>query len=303
MGSIAMNWASLPIMGLTIALLSGAGAPGIAADLTLYEGQTIVTGERAETRIPALRDCLLQVFVKLSGDISLASEPRAVRLSEQAPSYMVSYRYRDRMEGIPHHDEQGSRDRPYDLTVAFDPVKVDAALASLGSSAWIDRPPLVALITIRTEAGSFFLAADDRHGIDQKDALFAAAAQFGMSLHLPTRTDLTRMKHIAPDGQGAGSDQIAPRSGTGDPENRVAGHRTPAGRYPAAAVLLSGTLDWDAEALGWRAAWHLEAPGVMDSRWAISGVTFDNAFRNAIGGAAARLAKIDRQTPNSLPHH
>ena len=31
-----------------------------------------------------------------------------------------AFRYRDRMEGIPIHDEQGSHDRPHDLTTIFE---------------------------------------------------------------------------------------------------------------------------------------------------------------------------------------
>src|SRR6478735_4661777 len=102
----------------------------------LYQARTIVTGEREETRNPGIAACLNDVLVKVSGDPRLIGDPRVAVMSSQAASYVREYRYHDRMEGIPIHDEQGSRDRPYDLTVTFEPEKIDTVLAALGGKPW-----------------------------------------------------------------------------------------------------------------------------------------------------------------------
>ena len=66
------------------------------------------------------------------------------------PDFVEGFSYRDLMEGIPVHDEQGSRDRPYDLTVIFEPDEVDAALAALGSAPWTGpRPELLVVVAVR----------------------------------------------------------------------------------------------------------------------------------------------------------
>ena len=52
----------------------------------------------------------------------------ADKMLAAAGDYVASFTYRDRLEGIPIHDEQGTYDRPHDLTVNVDPAKIDAAL-------------------------------------------------------------------------------------------------------------------------------------------------------------------------------
>jgi uncharacterized protein len=46
---------------------------------------------------------------------------------------------------------------------------------------------------------------------------------------------------------------------------------------------------WSEEALGWVAEWRLAAAG-KTYRWQIRGVSFDDAFRNAMAGAAQVLS-------------
>jgi uncharacterized protein len=50
-----------------------------------------------------------------------------------------------------------------------------------------------------------------------------------------------------------------------------------------------GDLQWSDAALGWVAAWSLETSG-RRYRWSVSGVNYDEAFRNAVRGAARALS-------------
>jgi hypothetical protein len=52
---------------------------------------------------------------------------------------------------------------------------------------------------------------------------------------------------------------------------------------------LAGSLVWSDEALGWIAEWRLASGGKL-YRWKVSGVGFDDAFRNALRGAAQVLS-------------
>ena len=50
-----------------------------------------------------------------------------------------------------------------------------------------------------------------------------------------------------------------------------------------------GRLVWDDRELGWATQWQMDWRG-QTHRWQIRGVTFDEAFRRGIGGAAQILS-------------
>src|SRR5260370_7371046 len=101
-------------------LLALDGAASAAADAgDLYEAQTIVTGEREETRIPGFAECLDYALVKVSGDDRLIGDPRVVALAGRAADFVREFRYHDRMSAIPHHADHGTRDRPHHLISRF----------------------------------------------------------------------------------------------------------------------------------------------------------------------------------------
>ena len=54
-------------------------------------------------------------------------------------------------------------------------------------------------------------------------------------------------------------------------------------------VTIVGQLVWDDRKLGWTTHWQMDWQGRMH-RWQVRGVTFDEAFRRGIGGAAQVLS-------------
>jgi uncharacterized protein len=54
-------------------------------------------------------------------------------------------------------------------------------------------------------------------------------------------------------------------------------------------VVLVGRLVWDDRELGWATRWQMDWRG-RTHRWQVRGVTFDEAFRRGIGGAAQILS-------------
>lgn len=246
-------WAGLVLLAAPAASAEGAG--------DLYRVTVFVTGQGEETRGPALEKALAAVLVKVSGDPRLADAPAAAALAPEAAGAVSGFTYRDLMAGIPVHDEQGSRDRPYDLTVDFDTAAIDALLARVGEAPWpAPRPELLAVVKVENGSTRFFLAADGWEGRDMREAMDAAAAQYGMPVVLPTRAQLARAGGVAALLAAVGAD---------------------------AAV--AGTLDWNDDALGWTVGWTMAAGGT-NHRWTAEAVSFDAAFRVAIGGAAQILS-------------
>jgi hypothetical protein len=270
MGNAAKIFALIICLVATVTL--GCGAAAAAAD-DLYQARTIVTGQGEESRGIGFADCLQQVLVKVSGDPRLSGDPRVVALAAQAGTFVAAFDYRDRMAGIPVHDEQGTRDRPYDLTVSFDPAKVDAALRSLGREPWRGpRPRVAVLLGVRLAGATYVLAGDGARGRDQREALMAAAARFGIPMALPDEAAVEE------------SDLSFQSLSADSPPSLDATVRALGGD-----LALVGTLAWSEQALGWIANWRLDAEGER-YRWQIIGVGFDDAFRNAMAGTAQILS-------------
>ena len=103
----------------------------------LYRGRTIVTGRRDETRIPGMVRTLTQALVRVSGDARLAANPALAAFTRAPEAPVIDYTYRDLYAFRPIMDEQGTRDRPYAMTVRYDPLKIDAMLAAMGSRPWL----------------------------------------------------------------------------------------------------------------------------------------------------------------------
>lgn len=266
-----LRFRGLAAAGVCVALTTAAHPAELISNL--YEATVFVTGQGEETRGPGLAKALAAVLVKVSGDPRLTAEPRVAALAVKAADFVAAFSYRDRMAGIPVHDEQGSRDRPYDLTVSFVPAAIDAALATLGSAPWTEaRPELLVAVAVENGDTRFVLAADGLKGRDMREAMAAAAVQFGMPIALPTEAALTEAGVTATDADSF--DQVALDA---------------LARDSGADIAVSGTLTWSDTDLGWDADWQMTTDGVP-YRWQAHRVSFDNAFRAAIGGAAQILS-------------
>jgi hypothetical protein len=258
---------------LVVTALLGCGSAGAADSDDLYEARTIVTGQGEQSRRVGFPLCLEQVLVKVSGDPRLIGDPKVAALAEEAATFVADFAFRDRMAGIPVHDEQGTRDRPYDLTVRFDPAKIDAALRALGREPWRGpRPRVTVLVGVDIGETPYVLASDGRRGRDQREALADAATRFGIPIALPDEAALAAagLSYAKLQALDPGDLDATARALGGD-------------------LALAGDLVWSAEALGWIAAWRMDAAG-KSHRWQLRGVSFDDAFRTAMSGAAQILS-------------
>jgi hypothetical protein len=228
----------------------------------LYQATVIVTGTDMRSRPAGIARALLEVLVKVTGNPRLAADPRAVALGSRANSLVLGFDYFDPMAGRRPHDDQGSYDRSYDLTIRFNPSRIDDAARSLGSRPWAgSRPAVVPLIEIRgwdpPWVGSFMLTVDSPSGSAQRIAFKNAAAKYGLEVRVPTLAEL--------EARGI-------RFGAPLPARSV---------QDASAVSIVGSAEFRPAALGWVASWRTWW-GAVDHEAKLSGVSLDEIFDSMV---------------------
>lgn len=266
--------AARTIVGVLIAAVLACCAATLAtAAENLYRAQTVVTGQGEANRLIGFASCMEDVLIKVSGAERLARDRRLAAYKSKAEDFVKAFDYRDQFSGKPKRDEQGTRDRPYDLTVDFDKEKIDGVLKNLGLKPWLSHRPVLAVI-VEMEQGpkKFIVTADGTQSDLQRDALLAAAARRGMNIVLPTAAALAKS---SVNGAELGT----------MPSSKLASLAAEQG----GEVALVGRLVWDDRELGWATQWQIDQHG-RPHRWKLRGVTFDEAFRRGIGGAAQVLS-------------
>ena len=244
-----------------------------ATGADLYRTKVTVTGQGEANRIVGFGVCLEDVLIKASGAQKLAGDRRLAAYKSKAKDLVRTFSYRDQFSGKPIRDEQGTRDRPYDLIVDFDEAKIDGLLATLGLKPWSSRRPgLGVFVEMEQGARQFIVTSDAKQSDLQRDSLSAAAAKRGMAIVLPEAAALAKANVSAEELMSMPSAKLAGITG---------------GR--GGEVALVGHLTWSDDDLGWITTWQMEFQGRLH-KWQIRGVTFDEAFRRGLGGAAQVLS-------------
>jgi hypothetical protein len=226
----------------------------------LYQATAIVTGTDMRSRPTGFARCLRDVLVKVSGEPRLIKDARVAELGRHADAFVVSFGYVDVMAGIPIHDDQGTYDRPHYLTVKFDPARIDQALADLGEKPWGgERPVPVPMLSMRRYGPPFLLSAELPGAADERGSFSERAQEFGLTARIPSEEELTAW--------GAAPGQIP---------------SPPAGARPH-EIVVAGTLEFKESVPGWEGSWRMRQNG-RDYVWGISGVNYDEAFRDIIRG-------------------
>lgn len=239
----------------------------------LYRSDAVVTGTGELNRQIGFRECLDEVLVKVSGDPTIPKAPGFAALEAEAGSFVSSFSYRDRMEGIPIHDEQGTHDRPHDLRCLYAPATLDPLLAKLGHKPWLEpRPVIAVLLAVEDQRRRFVLARDGDESPYMADSLQAAATPLALSVVLPDRVTVADSQLDFTVVSQEGPEKLARLAALSKDD-----------------MPLAGTLVWSDQARGWIANWRMMSAG-KSYTWQVSGVSFDDAFRNALRGAARVLS-------------
>lgn len=262
-----------PILGALVALLAVSTQASADDTSLLYRATAIVTGIGEENRQIGFRLCMEDAIVRVSGDYRLVASGKAAATIADAAGFVTKFTYRDRMEGIPIHDEQGSYARPHDLTVDFDRARLDAALHTMSARPWLTpRPTLTIVLGVKNATSQFVLSADGEQGFYMRDSFTASSDRIAVPIAFPSRALI--------DGAGLAAAEIG--SADIDALGKIA-------IEAGGDQVLAGTLTWSDAERGWIADWRLGFEG-RTNRWRVSGVSFDDAFRNALRGAAQVLS-------------
>ena len=243
---------------------------GHATDLAeLYTSKAVTTGTGEKNRKLGFRDCLDRVLVRVSGDPRLPARPGVEALRARGGAFVASFTYRDRLAGRPIHDEQGTYDRPHDLTCHYAPKVLDRLLADLGSHPWLgERPVLAVFLDVARNGKQLRVVADDMRDMAMRDSFTHGSEQLAIKVTFPMRAlasklsaaELTSPDRLADAAKAAGGD-----------------------------LPLSGAIVWSDADLGWVATWHLAHDG-RTYDWTVRGVNFDEAFRAALRGSMQILS-------------
>src|SRR4029453_13748260 len=143
----------------------------------------------------------------------------------------------------------------------------------LGRTPWVGhRPRLVMVVAVHGRKSNGILSSDGDFDPDMREALENAARRYGLTVHLPSVATPESNRISLDIAAIAPTDRWLRAAGLSDSE-----------------LPIVGDLRWSDAALGWVATWRLEASG-RDYRWSVSGVNYDEAFRNAVRGAARVLS-------------
>jgi hypothetical protein len=271
---MTISWILAALVLLAAAAAAASGESRAPADV-LYRAVVVVTGTGEQNRMTGFAQGLREVLVKLTGDPTITEDPRLADMAAGAASLVRSFSYRDRLEGKPLHDEQGTYDRPHNLTIAFDADKIDALVHRLSRTPWRGvRPKVVVVLGVDNGKAVYMLTADGTVGrsADMRESFAAAAEQIAIPLIFPARDRL--------EARGLDARALADMT----PADALAIARESGGD-----AALVGRMTFSEAALGWIARWRV----VHESRtqeWELRGVSFDDAFRNAMRGTAQILS-------------
>lgn len=244
-----------------------------AAGTDLYRAKVTVTGQGEANRMLGFAACLEDALIKVSGAQKLSGDRRLAVYKSKAKDLVTAFSYRDQFLGKPIRDEQGTRDRPYDLTVDFDESKINDILKAFGLKPWLShRPVLAVFVAMEQGPRNYVVTLDGAQSDLQRDALLAAADKRGMLIVLPGAAALAKSNIT---GETLGTTPLSALA--------------PVAAEQDAEAVLTGRLVWDDRQLGWATQWQIDWAG-RTYRWQLRGVTFDEAFRRGIGGAAQILS-------------
>jgi uncharacterized protein len=112
---------------------------------------------------------------------------------------------------------------------------------------------------VRGFGRSYLLSAETPQGVEQRAAFANVAGEHGMNYRIPTEAELAAWG-VTPGEVPA-----------------------PQAEPPPDQALVVGTLEFDESLPGWTRSWRMRWRDV-DYAWQISGVNFDEAFRDIVRG-------------------
>lgn len=256
-------------MSLFFSLILLVSQPVLAIKVSgLYQAAAPVSDESAAKRKPAIKQALIQVLIKLTGDRNIAKSGGISGLLERPDRFVQQFRYQQ----IQKTDEQGMETGEVikELLVQFDEASLNNAMRNYGLMIWGKERPSI-LVWLAYENNNFRQLVSFEESPEYISMLDQHAAARGVSLLFPLLDleDTTRMN--ASDVWAGFEEPILNASG----------------RYES-DVVLTGKLVQATPAL-WESQWTLYNNGVKVS-WISQGEIAEIALEEGINELVDRLA-------------
>ena len=144
----------------------------------LYQSTVPVANESASKRSPAIKQALIQVLVKLTGDRNIRTSSDIVPLLERPERFVQQFSYR-------HTDKpEESAVQATELLVQFDETALNEGLRDYGLSIWgQERPSVLVWIAYEKNENRRLVSFEDSP--EYLNMLDASAAARGLSLLFP----------------------------------------------------------------------------------------------------------------------
>ncbi len=142
-----------------------------ARALDLYQGETPVTDQSADARVAALGRTLLEVAVKVSGDVNAASNATIIAAAASPEKYMQRYEYRQELVR-----EDGKPAIKLYLRGSFYAPSMGQLLRNAGLGAWGNDRPIVNVFLFE---GDSALSAENARTLQEQ------ASRRGINLRFP----------------------------------------------------------------------------------------------------------------------
>ncbi|WGF89485.1 DUF2066 domain-containing protein [Marinivivus vitaminiproducens] len=239
-----------------------------------YSAVVGVTGrDNRPERERGIGEAFTEVMVKVTGDRTILAHPRFGQVRAAAEDAVRDLRYRDRKEGVQVSDEQGTRDRSFELTVVFEPIAIDNVARALDAEPWTgERPTVRVLLGVTDSMRSYVLASDTEPGYGQREIFRTLSQRRGIDLAIPTASEL----------------------GEAGLDNEAVATLVETARQPArdvAGPFLTGVMVMDATGF-WTTRWRLvDRDTVLD--WQDPPTTFDRGIADAVDRTIRHLARLD----------
>lgn len=147
--------------------------------LDLYQGETPVADQSADARVAALGRTLLEVAVKVSGNVNAASNATLIAAAASPEKYMQRYEYRQELVR-----QDGKPAIKLYLRGYFYPPSFGQLLRNAGLGAWGNDRPLVNV---------FLFEGDASLNAESARALQEQASRRGMNLRFPGGVSATEL--------------------------------------------------------------------------------------------------------------
>ncbi len=235
----------------------------------LYEAETAITDQSAESRKAATRTCLGMVLVKLTGERNVSGKTALLPMLDRAGKFVQQYRYREIQIDEPEPGAPPATELR--LAVKFDEDTLNRSLRESGIPVWDkERPSVLIWLVIERENRRLFASLEETPGL--LELLYKRAGQRGILILFPLM-DLEDNARIQPSDVWGGFREPVMEASS---------------RYKADVILTASVMSPIAGI--WEGRWRSYGGDRINNEWMTETDLLEAALEEGIDGVIDTLA-------------